>query len=296
MKIKVFTDTSILWRDSGTKLALNKSDLFVLKDIRLIQKYQREIIKDGYVVVYAHGRHVRQINQIVKGSISQVKLILWTNDWVPLKFLEGMPNCYYLAPFKIKEKNKFSNIKFKHVTQPGHAFDSEMIFEDCDVAFYGTLGWDIPQHNHRNEVVKKILENTYSKIFFKRSDDNTPISRGSFDFKILVESQSNAYRSAKFSICASQNQEVVTHCQSNRLFNIMASGGCPLVWRNEGVEDFIQDGLNGRIFDTPEHALEIINKTTRSESDRMKKESFSSFKKKHTVEVLYSQLKEIIDS
>jgi|DEB0MinimDraft_6_1074348.scaffolds.fasta_scaffold03246_11 hypothetical protein len=294
MKIRIYWDGSTLWRDSGAKLSLNESDLFDLRDFFYLYEDRQKIINDGYIIMYVHRRHLESISKLVSWVPSNVRLILWTNDWAPIDVLTKIPDCTFLAPYIIKDKVISSRLNSRYITQPGYKFESEIDFDSCDVAFYGTLSWDTDAHRDRNKIVKKILENVDSKIFFKRENDHVPMNRNNFDFNLLVKSQSNAYRAAKFSICATSGKPGFSHIQSNRLFNVMASGGCPLVLRNEGIEDYVTDGVNGRIFETAEHALDIINETSRLDSDKMKKESLSCFLENHTIDVLYSKLLDIL--
>lgn len=226
----------------------------------------------GYENIIIFDTKIKRIRQHIQCD-REAKVGWWYNDLrspnlFPSYRLNQITHIFLCNREYIEGYSNKFNKKVYYMPQCGHELDvSEGRNFDSDVVFIGNLT-HIDYHYNRNEVLDLIKERVGLK--------HIKGERTTYD-------QGYIYKKTPISLSISLPMKGYT---SNRLFNILASGGFALVRHYPGIEDLFINRRHIVWFKTPQQALKLTKEylNDKEERKRISQEGYNIFKKKHKAE------------
>lgn len=239
--------------------ALKKTGIDILdfNDIELIKKYD-------YLIIF--------YNKTPPHFETKAKIGWWMNDLKhPIKLIENKINFDHI--FLCNEeyfedyKEQFK-VPITYMPQCGLNSDNKYCRKiDWDVLFIGNIS-SKQYHFNRTEILTKIGEEFNLKII--NGEKSTT-------------DQNLLYKNTKFNLSISAPFKTVT---SNRLYNILASGGFCLVSWFPGIGKLFENKKHLVWFETPEEAIKLIEyyNINPKEYKYIKEEGHKLYLEKHTAQ------------
>jgi hypothetical protein len=250
--------------------ALRKTgvDILDFSDTKLIKNYD-------YLIIF--------YNKLPPYFETKAKIGWWMNDLkIPEKLIQHKTKFDYI--FLCNEEYFYEYIDFFKkpiVYMPQCGLNSDNTFcrpIEWEVLFIGNNSLK-KYHNNRKEILDKIGECYFLKIISgeKRTED-----------------QNLLYKNTKFNLSISAPLQTVT---SNRLYNILASGGFALVSWFPGIDKLFINHQHLVWFKTPEEAIKWMNyyENNPKKYERIKRLGHQLYLEKHTAQCRIQNMFDIME-